>query len=267
MTSRPLFISVAESTEILRPITQFGCAQACVGRDRRRASRRRACGTGRRTRSARCGARRRRRAGSRAGRHWKIGVVLAVDRQQLGAARRAPRRRTARRAMTSASLFASSRRLPARAAASVDASPAAPTIAAITVSHVGQLRDFARAPARRRTRVGDRAARKASRSARFARCIGEHREARPMKRRKARAARRRCDARRARTTSKRSGMARDDVERARADRAGGAEDRDGSCHGPQVRPAASATTGSAANSASMRSSMPPWPGNSVPLNP
>ena len=27
----PLFIMVAESTEILRPITQFGCAQACSG--------------------------------------------------------------------------------------------------------------------------------------------------------------------------------------------------------------------------------------------
>ena len=31
MSSRPLFMSVAESTEILRPMTQFGCAQACSG--------------------------------------------------------------------------------------------------------------------------------------------------------------------------------------------------------------------------------------------
>jgi len=31
MTSRPLFISVAESTEILRPIFHFGCAQASLG--------------------------------------------------------------------------------------------------------------------------------------------------------------------------------------------------------------------------------------------
>ena len=31
ITSRPLFISVAESTEIFRPITQLGCAQACSG--------------------------------------------------------------------------------------------------------------------------------------------------------------------------------------------------------------------------------------------
>ena len=31
ITSSPLFIMVAESTEILRPITQLGCAQACSG--------------------------------------------------------------------------------------------------------------------------------------------------------------------------------------------------------------------------------------------
>ena len=31
MTSSPLFISVAESTEILRPIFHFGCAQASSG--------------------------------------------------------------------------------------------------------------------------------------------------------------------------------------------------------------------------------------------
>ena len=49
ITSRPLFIMVAESTEILRPITQFGCAQACSGvtcASRSSA----ACGTGRRRR-------------------------------------------------------------------------------------------------------------------------------------------------------------------------------------------------------------------------
>ena len=31
MTSRPLFIIVAESTDIFRPITHFGCAQAWSG--------------------------------------------------------------------------------------------------------------------------------------------------------------------------------------------------------------------------------------------
>ena len=39
ITSRPLFIMVAESTEILRPITQLGCAHACVGRHVRQAAR------------------------------------------------------------------------------------------------------------------------------------------------------------------------------------------------------------------------------------
>ena len=38
MTSSTLFIMVAESTEILRPIDQFGCAQACSGVTSRRLS-------------------------------------------------------------------------------------------------------------------------------------------------------------------------------------------------------------------------------------
>ena len=36
MNSSPLFMSVAESTEIFRPITQFGCAQASSGVTRSR---------------------------------------------------------------------------------------------------------------------------------------------------------------------------------------------------------------------------------------
>ena len=39
ITSRPLFISVAESTEILRPITHFGCAHASSGVTPSRSSR------------------------------------------------------------------------------------------------------------------------------------------------------------------------------------------------------------------------------------
>ena len=38
ITSSPLFIIVAESTEILRPIRQFGCAQASSGVTRARSS-------------------------------------------------------------------------------------------------------------------------------------------------------------------------------------------------------------------------------------
>src|SRR5690606_1865004 len=62
------------------------------------------------------------------------------------------------------------------------------------------------------------------------------------------------------------GMARDDVQRRGADRAGGAEHGDlalhGAAHSPsRLRP--SANTGSAASRLSMRSSTPPWPGISA----
>ena len=50
-------MSVAESTEILRPITQFGCAHACSGVTSR-VARAAVAGTDRRRRSAGCGARR-----------------------------------------------------------------------------------------------------------------------------------------------------------------------------------------------------------------
>ena len=55
MTSRPLFISVAESTEIFGPIDHFGCAIACAGVT---SASSRGCGRGtaRPTRSAGCDA-------------------------------------------------------------------------------------------------------------------------------------------------------------------------------------------------------------------
>ena len=65
-------------------------------------------------------------------------VVLAVDRQQRRAARCAAPMNAAP-PMTSASLLASRMRLPARAAASVGRRPAAPTIAATTVSAPGSV--------------------------------------------------------------------------------------------------------------------------------
>src|SRR6185312_4087848 len=61
-------------------------------------------------------------------------------------------------------------------------------------------------------------------------------------------------------------MPRDDVERARADRAGRAEQCDRS-HGANARSSSAlprANTGSAANMPSRRSNIPPWPGNNVP---
>ena len=89
MNSSPLFMSVAESTEILRPMTQFGCAQACSGRDLLET---RAIGQSRngppeavsRMRRTPGGASPRTRVARQA---LEDRVVLAVDRQQRGARR------------------------------------------------------------------------------------------------------------------------------------------------------------------------------------
>ena len=86
ITSSPLFIIVAESTEILRPITQFGCAHASSGVTPA-SSPARVSGTGRPRRSARCVD-----APSSPGlphsprQALEDRVVLAVDRQQGRAA-------------------------------------------------------------------------------------------------------------------------------------------------------------------------------------
>ncbi len=70
------------------------------------------------------------------GRHWKI----ALCSLSMGSSAALPSRTASmkkRPAITSDSLFASSTRLPARAAAIVGISPAAPTMAAITTSVCG----------------------------------------------------------------------------------------------------------------------------------
>ena len=64
-------------------------------------------------------------------------AVLGVDRHELAAALRAPPAATSSPAMTSDSLLASATRLPARSAASVASSPAAPTSAFTTMSTSG----------------------------------------------------------------------------------------------------------------------------------
>jgi hypothetical protein len=113
----PLFISVAESTEILRPMRQRGCAQACVGRDclghllERGAQEWSARGREQDAPHAfRC------LAGLRASRRHALEdrVVFAVDRHQRRPAGAARRRPAARRPRTSDSLFATSTCLPAR---------------------------------------------------------------------------------------------------------------------------------------------------------
>ena len=132
MTSSPLFIIVAESTEILRPIAQVGCAQACSGVMRAKPS----------AGSVRNGppeaVRMMRRSPGAvspmrvpAGRHWKMALCSLSTGNSV-----APWRRTASSTscppITSDSLLASKMRLPAFAAASTGGKPAAPTMAAMT---------------------------------------------------------------------------------------------------------------------------------------
>ena len=187
----------------------------------------------------------------------------------------APDARTARissgPAMTSDSLLASSRRLPARAAASVERRPAAPTMAAMTLSTSGSA-----AISLERARPGEHA--RGRRRARAARCSssrGRRRRRRAPRSRGRhcthllRRASRRCGARRARPRGS-------DPDGARARRACSRRSsrwsrgrRRRSCADSQndLRPSsANTSTGAAAVTLSMRSSTPPWPGNSVPLS-
>ena len=118
--------------EILRPITQLGCAQACSGVTSRRLSgvrwRNGPPDAVRMILSTRCA----QVAGS-SGSDWK----MAECSLSMGSSV-APPSRTAcintSAPTTSASLLASRRRLPARAAARQGDRPAAPTMAAITTS-------------------------------------------------------------------------------------------------------------------------------------
>ena len=200
--------------------------------------------------------------------------VLAVDRQQRRAALAARRRMNSSPPTTSASLLASSRRLPARAAARQGARPAAPTIAAITVSTSGcAASSLERAPRRAaprsagRRRAGARASVAAPRPRRRPRrsAAGSARHCANS------SSSRRCAGQRERPRSD-PGCARDDVERAGADRAGRAEDADALQRGRRGvdRRRHSITSASAigktGSSASMRSSTPPWPGSSLLLS-
>ena len=135
ITSSALFIIVAESTEILRPITQFGWAQASSGVT--------LCSVaGSRLRNgppeavSTMWSMRRAQAVRSSGRHWKI----AECSLSIGSSSPPPCCTACmnnRPPTTSASLLASIRRLPARAAAMQGGKPAAPTMAAITLSTSG----------------------------------------------------------------------------------------------------------------------------------
>src|SRR6267378_2959813 len=138
MTSNPLFIMVAESTEILRPMTQFGCAQASSGVTRCSSARERAL------KGPPDPVRRILRIpfatdspAAKGGRHWKIALCSLSMGSSIAPLERTLSMNTGP-ATTRASLFASSSFFPALAAASVARSPAAPTIAAMTQSTSGK---------------------------------------------------------------------------------------------------------------------------------
>ena len=129
MNSSPLFIIVAESTLILAPIDQLGCATACAGVAARSCS-------GLQPRSGpplAVSVIRRTSAGSLPARHWKIALCSESTGSSV-----APCRATAAvitsPAETSASLLASATIPPCSIAAIVGASPAQPTIAASVTS-------------------------------------------------------------------------------------------------------------------------------------
>ena len=137
ITSSPLFIIVAESTLILRPMTQLGWAQAASGDIAANCS----SGVSRNgppeavssSSSTPAGASPQRKS---LGRHWKIALCsLSIGSKVpppavMASISSAPD-------MTSDSLFANRIRRPLRAAARVGNKPAAPTMAAMTCSAAG----------------------------------------------------------------------------------------------------------------------------------
>ena len=141
ITSSALFIMVAESTEIFGPISQFGCAQAASGVTDSRSQGRRwrngppeAVSRIRRT-SVRAG---------RAGRHWNI-ALCSLSMGMSSAPPSCIASMNKRPDITNASLLASSTLFPARAAARVGSSPAAPTIPASTWRTCGRATTSSRA--------------------------------------------------------------------------------------------------------------------------
>ena len=150
MTSRPLFISVAESTEIFGPIDHLGWATACSGVTASSSARLRPRNGPPEAvrviaRTPRCM--------RPSGRHWKMALCsLSIGITSAPASR--AEAITSSPASTRDSLLASSRRLPDRAAARVESSPAAPTIAATTVLQASEATSSASTASPAWARVG-----------------------------------------------------------------------------------------------------------------
>jgi len=162
-------MSVAESTEILRPMTQLGCAQAASGVTAASAS----AGVSRKGPPEAVSSTRVIPGGATpviapGGRHWKIALCsLSIGSSVAPEAFTASIRSGP--AITSDSLLASSSRLPARAAASVERSPAAPTMAAMTQCTSGSSASSSSAPLPASTRVPSAAPSRCARSSAAAR--------------------------------------------------------------------------------------------------
>ena len=266
MSSSPLFMSVAESTEILRPITQFGCAQAASGVTLSSASR----GVSRNgppeavssTRLTPGGAT---PARAPCGRHWK----MALCSLSIGSSV-APERLTAASssgpAMTRDSLLASSRRLPACAAASVERRPAAPTIAAMTHCTSGSRASSSSAPA---PAEHARSGRLAAQQARQFRAPRSHRRApRTAGGRRAPGAPAlpRCVCAASATSRKRSGCRASTSSVLSPTEPVEPSTATPIMLLPQGRVSPRNSTGAAPVMLSIRSITPPCPGNSVPLS-
>ena len=270
ITSRPLFIIVAESTVILRPMRQFGCAQAssgvtfassasgrvrngppeAVSRIAAHAGARRiarvaaAAGTGR-SRCARCRSAAASRRPSRTALHERGAAdhqrFLVREQDALARARRGERRREAGGADDRGE-----HGVGARAASRPRQSPPSPA-----------------SDARRQPVAGERALERARRVG-----VEQRGDARADARGRARASFSHCRCAASAATAKRSGWrAMTSSVDSPIEPVAPSRLTPCACASSQERDArASAAGGIAASSASMRSSTPPWPGSSVPLS-
>ena len=223
MTSRPLFISVAESIVILPPIAQVGCASASLDGDVRELGARAAAERAAARRSGRacrpCPARSPASSWCSAECSESTGMICAPVASASAMTSSPP--------TTSDSLLASARSIPSP---SVGDRRPEPGRADERVEHevgAGLERRAARAP-RRPASTSPSVHASAARAAASASASAIRVDA------EARAPARRApptSARRDRPTSSSSSRALDDVERLRADRAGRAEDEEAAGHG------------------------------------
>ena len=132
MTSRPLFISVAESTVILRPMRQVGWARASAGRT----SSRRSAGHSRNGPPEAVSTSRRTSADGRPWRHWWM-ALCSLSTGSTATPRRRAAAMTSPPAMTRTSLLARAIVFRASMAASTASSAVVPVVAHSTRSTAG----------------------------------------------------------------------------------------------------------------------------------